>query len=120
MRFHCCGKVDNLVPAMVEAGIEHWSSVQTINDVRGILKRYGDRLTLTGGMDLPVLRTPGITREEMKAIVTAQVRAVCKGGALVPFAASSVPGLVEVLNEVLAEQEGFFRDPGNGLIADIP
>jgi hypothetical protein len=120
LRFHCCGKVDNLVDLMVGAGIEHWSSVQTINDVRSILKTYGDRLSLTGGMDLDVLKAPGISREEMKRIATKQVLDLCKGGALVPFAAATVPGLVEVLNELLEEQKDYFKDPENRLISNIP
>jgi hypothetical protein len=120
LRFHCCGKADRLVDLMVGAGVEHWSSVQTINDVRAILKKYGDRLSLTGGMDLDVLKAPGIGREEMKRIATRQVVDFCKGGALVPFAAATVPGLVEVLNEVLEDQKDYFKNPENRLIGNIP
>jgi hypothetical protein len=119
LSFHCCGKVDNLIDLMVGAGIEHWSSVQTINDVPGILKAYGDRLTLTGGMDLAALKVPGLAKEEMKRIVTRQVRDYCKGGALIPFGAASVPGLVEIVNEVLIEQADYFKDPENRSIANI-
>jgi hypothetical protein len=108
------------VDLMVAAGIEHWSSVQTINDVRNILKKYGHRLSLTGGMDLDVLKAPGIGREEMKRIATRQVVDFCKGGALVPFAAATVPGLVEVLNEVLEDQKDYFKNPENRLIGNIP
>jgi hypothetical protein len=120
LRLHCCGKADRLVDLMVAAGIEHWSSVQTINDVRNILKKYGHRLSLTGGMDLDVLKAPGIGREEMKRIATKQVIDFCKGGALVPFAAATVPGLVEVLNEVLEDQKDYFKNPENRLLENIP
>jgi hypothetical protein len=120
LRFHCCGKVDNLMDLMVNAGIEHWSSVQTINDIRTILKTYGDRLTLTGGMDLAELKVPGISKEAIKSIVTRQVVDFCKGGALIPFAAASVPGLVEILNEVLDEQKDYFKNSENRLLSNIP
>lgn len=43
---HCCGKVENLVPLMVEAGIDKWDG-QGINDLWGLLDRYGDRLCIT-------------------------------------------------------------------------
>lgn len=43
---HCCGKVERLVPLMVEAGVDKWDG-QTINDLWGLLERYGDRICIT-------------------------------------------------------------------------
>ena len=107
LRFHSCGKIDNLIPYMVEAGIEHWSSAQTINDLEMIVREFGSRLVITGAMDLDVLKEPGITKEEMKTIVIGQIRKLGGRGSVLPAAASSVPGVAEVINEVLAEQTDF-------------
>ncbi len=113
IRIHSCGKIENLIPSMVEAGIEHWTSAQTINDLESIIREYGDRLVLTGGMDMASLKLGQIPREEMKALVNQQIDRLCPGGALLPFGASSVEGLKEVVNEVLAEKKDFFKKPEN-------
>lgn len=41
--FHCCGQVEMLVPAMVEAGCDMWNG-QPINDKKKMLQLYGDKL----------------------------------------------------------------------------
>ena len=33
LQIHSCGKVEPIVPEMLEAGIEHWSSCQSMNDI---------------------------------------------------------------------------------------
>jgi hypothetical protein len=40
---HCCGKVEMLVPAMVEAGCDMWDG-QEMNDKIKILQQYGDKI----------------------------------------------------------------------------
>jgi hypothetical protein len=42
---HSCGKIERLVPLMIEAGVDIWSG-QEINDQVGILKEYGDDIML--------------------------------------------------------------------------
>ena len=116
LRFHSCGKIENLIPSMVDAGIEHWTSAQTINDIESILKNYGDRLVLTGGMDLASLKLGAIPKEEMKAIVKEQIFKLCKGGALLPFGSSAVVGLKETINEIIDENADFFEKPENRVL----
>jgi hypothetical protein len=41
--FHCCGKVEQLVPAMIECGIDVWAG-QELNDVDMLIDKYGDKL----------------------------------------------------------------------------
>jgi len=38
--FHCCGKSEELVPLMVEAGVDIWFP-QPMNDIPGLAKKYG-------------------------------------------------------------------------------
>ena len=42
---HCCGKMDVWVPYLVEEIHTDALEIQTINDIRAILDRYGDRVT---------------------------------------------------------------------------
>ena len=46
--FHSCGKIEMLVPAMIEAGVDVWSG-QDMNDREFVLKEYGDSIKLNFG-----------------------------------------------------------------------
>lgn len=46
--FHSCGKIEMLVPAMIEAGVDVWSG-QDMNDREYVLREYGDSIKLNFG-----------------------------------------------------------------------
>lgn len=48
---HTCGKAEEIVEDMIEAGAQCWTSVQPTNDIVGILEKYGDRFCIMGGYD---------------------------------------------------------------------
>lgn len=50
--FHCCGKVEQLVPAMIEAGVDMWAG-QDMNDKEQLYRQYGQNIIL--GVDPPKL-----------------------------------------------------------------
>ena len=43
--FHSCGKIEALVPAMIEAGVDTWCG-QPMNDFKAIYDQYGDKIAL--------------------------------------------------------------------------
>ncbi len=45
LNFHCCGKNEMLLPAMIEAGVDLWVP-QPMNDTVMLAKKYGDRICL--------------------------------------------------------------------------
>jgi len=47
---HCCGKVEILVPAMIEAGCDMWNG-QPINDKKKVLQQYGDKIICDSSPD---------------------------------------------------------------------
>ncbi len=49
---HDCGKCEQFIPDWVEMGVVGWNPAQTMNDLVGIKKKYGDRLTIAGGWDM--------------------------------------------------------------------
>lgn len=60
--FHCCGKNELLVPAMIEAGVDMWAG-QIINDKELIYREYGRDIKL--GIDTgPIL--PGTTEQQLR------------------------------------------------------
>ncbi len=78
---HCCGKCEDIVPDFIEEGFAAWSSAQPINDIAGILKKYGNRFSVIGGYNTngrPGL--PDATDEEIEAEVKRCIEAYAPYG----------------------------------------
>jgi hypothetical protein len=69
INFHCCGKNEMLVPAMIEAGVDMWIP-QSMNDFDMLVKEYGDKICLGSRMSLLPPETPD---EDVVAAATAFV-----------------------------------------------
>jgi uroporphyrinogen-III decarboxylase len=48
---HTCGRAEDIVEDIIDAGAEAWSVVQPRNDLKGLLDKYGDRLAFEGGFN---------------------------------------------------------------------
>lgn len=46
---HTCGLCESLIEDIIDTGAAAWTSVQPINDIVGLLEKYGDRIVLIGG-----------------------------------------------------------------------
>lgn len=112
-QLHSCGRWETVLPSAVDAGLDHWTSSQAVNDIEGILKKYGRRLTMIGGCDVKDIQLPGITLEEMKKIVGERIDRLCKGGCLIPFGNSSTPNFRQAVEECVAERPDFYQKPEN-------
>ena len=49
--FHSCGKIEMLVPLMIEAGVDNWSG-QPINDRLSLLKEYAGKFRMDAGLNV--------------------------------------------------------------------
>ena len=73
--WHCCGSVNDILPFMIEAGIDVFDVVQTSAkdmDLEKIYSRYGENICLHGGIDVQKLLingNPKQIREEVKKVV---------------------------------------------------
>lgn len=65
VEFHCCGKNEDLVPAMIEAGVDMWNG-QPMNDKDKLYKEYGKDIKL--GVTPPVF-PPEATKEQIEKAV---------------------------------------------------
>ena len=62
----------NLVPEMIEMGIDVWQGPMRSNNVPELIKKYGDKITFMGNIDNKMIDFEGWTREDCrKAIITA-------------------------------------------------
>ena len=64
---HCCGKIDPFVPYMVEEIGFDVLEIQSFNDIPGILKKYGDRVTVEYGANAKLTNDPDTTQAQIRS-----------------------------------------------------
>ncbi len=80
---HSCGRVMEILPDLVEIGVDILDPVQVMaNDQAAAKRLYGDRLCLLGGMDTQRILTLG-TPEEVEAEVKARIDLLAPGGGFI-------------------------------------
>lgn len=93
----------NLVPFMIEMGIDIWQGVMTTNNTPELIKQYGGRITFMGDIDSGVIDFPGWTRENIAEHVERACRTCGKlyfiPGASQGLGVSSFPGVYETTDE---------------------
>jgi len=70
---HCCGKVDEIFPDLIECGVDVFNPFQPeVMDVEAIKKRFGAEITFFGGIStqrtLPYRTVPEV-REEVRRLL---------------------------------------------------
>jgi len=88
---HCCGKVDEIFPDLIECGVDVFNPFQPeVMDVADIKKRYGSRITFFGGIStqktLPY-GTPSQVKEEVKRLI----ETIGRNGGYIAAPAHDVP-----------------------------
>ncbi|NTW71760.1 MAG: uroporphyrinogen decarboxylase [Eubacteriaceae bacterium] len=93
----------NLVPFMIEMGIDIWQGVMTTNNTPELIKKYGPQITFMGDIDSGVIDFPGWTKENIGKHVERACRNCGKlyfiPGASQGLAISSFPGVYEATDE---------------------
>lgn len=65
--FHNCGKIDQFIPYIVEEIKADMLEIQPLNDLEGIMKKYGDKVTIEVYPDPYIVYDPTTTTEELVA-----------------------------------------------------
>ena len=116
LQLHSCGRWEKIIPAAVDAGLEHWTSSQAVNDIPNIIKKFGDRLTMIGGCDVPEIQLPGMTLERMREIVSKRLDIILPGGCIIPFGNSSTPFFRAAVEEEVAKRADYYQKPENRVL----
>jgi len=93
----------NLMPEMIEMGINVWQGAVDTNNIPELLKQYGPQLTIMGGINNGKVDTPNWTPE----LVAAEVEKVCRECGTKYFipcltqgmSGSTFPGVYECVTE---------------------
>lgn len=109
---HNCGKSECFIDEWInELHVTMWDPAQTMNDLAGIKKKYGNKLVICGGWDgSGKLLRPDTTREEIYASVQASMDLLAPGGGYVfcggflgPFDDPDVARKNKILGEAVEE-----------------
>jgi len=84
----------NLVPTMIEMGINVWQGCTSTNNLPELVKKYGDKITFMGGFDGAAIDKSGITYEEIKKFAFDYIDSVGTPKGFVPCIAQGGPGAV--------------------------
>lgn len=81
---HSCGYITQILPDLVEIGVDCINPMMISNDIDGIMEKYGDKITIMGGVDnqtMELLATP----EATKKIVREAMDKYTNKGRYLPF-----------------------------------
>jgi hypothetical protein len=101
---HSCGNIVELLPLMIEAGINGWQSLEPASEIdhAWVKQTYGDKLLLVGGIDSREISFG--TPESISDHVHKQILAMGHGGGYIPGPTH------DFLTEVSYENVIAFRD----------
>ncbi len=94
-----------LVPYMIDMGIDIWQGTMSSNNIPELIQKYGDKITIMGGIDSASVDRPDWTPE----LVEKEVRRVCEENGTKFFipcitqglGISTFPGVYETASEVI-------------------
>jgi hypothetical protein len=108
---HSCGRVEEIIPDIVEMGVTIWNPCQPCNGLAGLKTEFAGRLAFCGGIDSQfVLDRPGVTTEEVRAEVRRRIDELAEGGYIaapsheVPYE----PAVAEAMNDEIVRYERAF------------
>ena len=96
--FHCCGQVDAIMEDLIETvGIDARHSFQdNIEPVEEVYRKYGDRISILGGVDVDLLSRG--TPDQVRARTREILEACAPGGGFCMGSGNSLPNFVNVEN----------------------
>jgi uroporphyrinogen-III decarboxylase len=102
---HCDSYAANMVPFMIEMGVDIWQGAMTTNNIPELIKKFGEKITFMGNIDSGRVDFPGWTREK----IYEDARKACVESGKVYFIPclsqglniSSFPGVYEATDDVI-------------------
>ena len=89
--YHNCGRCEDFIPDMVEAGINSWNPAQLSNDLDAIQARYGRDLILCGCWDPLKITEPNLTDQDIYDYLLSIANARAKNGGFCFLATILIP-----------------------------
>lgn len=81
---HSCGYITQIIPDLVEIGVDCINPLNICNDMDMIKREYGDKITLKGGVDNQKIDAPGCSEAQIRAEARRAMDAYAYGGRYIP------------------------------------
>lgn len=91
---HADSFLEPIVGDLVEIGVDIWQGVLPQNDIRGLQKQVGNRLTFMGGIDAAVVDRQDAGEDEIRAEVRSACEAYGGQGRFIPCLTYGGPGSI--------------------------
>jgi uroporphyrinogen decarboxylase len=98
--FHIDGKVDNLIPDFIDMGVDVLNPIDpsgSVQDIYEIKSKYGDRITLSGNINIDTVLKDG-TPEEVRKDVIEHMERLGKGGGYIVSSSHNLHELIPIEN----------------------
>ncbi len=98
--FHIDGKVDNLIPDFIDMGVDVLHPIdpsRAVQDIYEIKSKYGDRITLSGNINIDTVLKDG-TPEEVRKDVIEHMDRLGRGGGYIVSSSHNLHELIPVEN----------------------
>ena len=108
---HSCGHVTDLIPDMIDVGLDVLEPVQPVMDLAYLKREFGKQITFWGGIDTQHVLPYG-TPEEVRSHASDVIRTLGRGGGLIiapsqeimpDVPAANIVALVETIRALRAD-----------------
>lgn len=82
---HSCGFIKQIIPDLIEIGVDAIEPMMVNNDMGECLEKYGDQITLMGGINNRVIDSENSTPEQIFAEVQGAMEAYAHKGRYIPY-----------------------------------
>ncbi|MPW24400.1 veratrol--corrinoid protein metyltransferase [Alkalibaculum sp. M08DMB] len=115
--YHNCGRCEDLIPPMVDIGVNVWDPAQVQNDLVAIKEKFGPKLAINGGFEFNMPITwPVIDEEEVREKVRSTFKKLAHDGG---FIFSGMITSLDWMDPKIQEVNGWIADEANKLSKTI-
>ena len=107
---HSCGYIQQIIPDLVEIGVDCLNPLNSCNDVEKIKRECGGRITLKGGVNNQFIESGHATEEEIRAEARRVMDAYGAGGRYLPDYVATNGSVRDIFfDEVERYGQNFYR-----------
>ena len=96
---HSCGYIMPIIGDLIEIGVDSIEPLNVCNDIVAIKKEYGNKITLTGGLNNQYLDRGDVSEEMVRAEVRRTLDLYAPGGNYIPYMIYSNQEKLNIIND---------------------
>ncbi len=93
---HSCGFIQQILPDLVEIGVDAINPMMVKNDIDFVMEHYGNQITIVGGLDNQMMELPGTSEEAIRREVREKMDRYVNKGRYIPFIIPNSEHVLEI------------------------